>query len=124
AVIYVACAPKSNASAMAIWTASKDVREGRTVPVPKHLRDSHYRGAGRMGYGDGYKYAHDYQGGFVEQDYLGVDKTYYTPTDRGHEAVMRAYLASLAGQAASRSRARPDGPKNDPPNAIGNSDSR
>lgn len=124
AVIYVACAPKSNASAMAIWTASKDVREGRTVPVPKHLRDSHYRGAGRMGYGDGYKYAHDYQGGFVEQDYLGVDKTYYTPTDRGHEAVMRAYLASLAGQAASRSRARPDGPKSDPPNAIGNSDSR
>ncbi len=124
AVIYVACAPKSNASAVAIWTAAKDVREGRTVPVPKHLRDSHYRGAARMGHGEGYKYAHDYQGGFVEQDYLGVDKTYYTPTQRGHEATMRAYLASVARKAASASGAQPGGPKDDPPSAVGSGDSK
>jgi len=98
AVLYVATAPKSNASAEAIWSAGKDVREGRTLPVPKHLKDSHYPGAARLGHGRGYKYAHDYQGGFVEQDYLGVDKTYYVPTDRGHEATIRAYLASIRGQ--------------------------
>ncbi len=108
AVIYVATAPKSNASALAIWSAAKDVREGRTVPVPKHLRDSHYRGSGRLGHGEGYKYAHDYEGGFVEQDYLGVDKTYYTPTDRGHEAVIRAFLASLAGGVERKVKSQPD----------------
>src|SRR5205085_8737531 len=63
AVIYVATAAKSNASAMAIWTASQDVREGRTVPVPRHLRDTHYKGAQRLGHGQGYQYAHDHQGG-------------------------------------------------------------
>jgi len=92
AVIYVACAPKSNASANAIWTAARDVREGRTIPVPRHLRDSHYPGAAKLGHGQGYRYAHNYDGGFVEQDYLGVDKQYYVPTDRGYEAQMRAYL--------------------------------
>ena len=95
AVIYVACAPKSNASAMAIWSAGKDVREGRTVPVPKHLRDSHYSGAARLGHGEGYQYAHEHPGGFVDQDYLGVDKRYYVPTDRGYEARIREYLGRL-----------------------------
>ncbi len=98
AVIYVATAPKSNASAEAIWSAGKDVREGRTVPVPKHLKDSHYPGAARLKHGEGYKYAHDYEEGFVEQDYLGVDRTYYVPTDRGHEANIRAYLARVRGR--------------------------
>ncbi len=92
AAIYIACAPKSNASAVAIWQAGADVREGRTVPVPKHLRDASYRGAARLGHGVDYKYAHDYDGGFVEQEYLGVDKEYYRPSGRGHEAVMAAYL--------------------------------
>lgn len=95
AVIYVATAPKSNASAMAVWSAAKDVREGRTVPVPKHLRDAHYGGAARLSHGQGYKYAHDYSGGFVEQSYLGVDKTYYDPTDRGHESTIRQYLGKI-----------------------------
>ncbi len=94
AVIYVATAPKSNASALAIWSAAKDVREGRTVPVPRHLRDSHYGGAKKLGHGEGYKYAHNYDGGFVEQNYLGVDKTYYCPTDRGYEATIADVLAS------------------------------
>ena len=70
----------------------RDVREGRTLPVPKHLRDSHYPGAAKLGHGQGYRYAHNYEGGFVEQDYLGVDKQYYVPTDRGYEAQMRTFL--------------------------------
>lgn len=98
AVIYVATAPKSNASATAIWDARKDVREGRTLPVPKHLRDQHYQGASRLGHGDGYKYVHDNPDGFVEQDYLGADKMYYRPTDRGHEARIAAYLARVRGE--------------------------
>ena len=92
AAIYIACAPKSNAIAMAIWSAAKDVKEGRTVPVPKHLRDAHYKGAKRLGHGKDYQYAHDAPDGRVDQDYLGVDRTYYVPTDRGHEKQIRAYL--------------------------------
>jgi putative ATPase len=102
AVTYIATAPKSNAAAMAVWSAAKDVREGRTIPVPRHLRDTHYPGAKRLGH-EGYKYAHDHEGGFVQQDYLGVDKTYYFPTDRGYEATIAAYLARIrsAGREAS-----------------------
>ena len=85
AAIYMAMAPKSNASALAIWGAMKDVREGRTLPVPRHLRDGHYSGSKRLGHGKGYRYAHDFEGGFVEQDYLGVPIIYYEPTDRGFE---------------------------------------
>src|SRR5438477_1455281 len=65
AAIYMATAPKSNASAMAIWDAMKDVREGRTLPVPMHLKDTHYKGSKRLGHGQGYQYAHDFEGGFV-----------------------------------------------------------
>jgi len=86
AVIYMACAPKSNASALGIWEAMKDAREGRTLPVPKHLRDGHYPGSKRLGHGEGYQYAHDSPTGHVVQDYLGVERTYYTPTTRGFEA--------------------------------------
>ena len=98
AAIYMATAPKSNASALAIWAAMKDVREGRTLPVPKHLKDTHYKGAKRLDHGTGYKYAHDFEGGHVEQDYLGVDKTYYTPTDRGYEAEVAKRLAEQRRQ--------------------------
>ena len=96
AVIYMATAPKSNASALAIWTAAKDVKEGRTLPVPKHLRDSHYPGAKRLGHGEGYQYSHDFPGGIVEQDYLGVDKIYYDPVNRGYEAEIKQRLLQRA----------------------------
>lgn len=89
AVTYLATAPKSNASTLAIGAALDDVRSGRTIPVPKHLRDAHYKGARQFGHGTEYKYAHDYEGGFVDQEYLGVEKTYYQPTDRGFEAEVR-----------------------------------
>jgi putative ATPase len=92
AVTYIACAPKSNAAYLAIDKAMEDVRENRTIPVPKHLRDANYRGAERLGHGEGYKYAHNFAEGVAPQDYLGVDKTYYEPTDHGHEAKLKARL--------------------------------
>jgi putative ATPase len=97
AAIYVACAPKSNASANAIWTAVQDVKDGRTIPVPKHLRDAHYPAAKKLGHGKGYKYPHNYPAGFVEQDYLGIDlgKKYYEPKDIGREKNIVEYLKKL-----------------------------
>ena len=103
AAIYLACAPKSNASAVAIWQAMDDVKNARTLPVPKHLRSANYAGAKRLGHGAGYKYAHDHPGGIVEQDYLGVDKVYYWPSERGHEAKMAAYLSKFKELRASAS---------------------
>ncbi len=100
AAIYMATAPKSNASAMAIWQAMSDVREGRTLPVPKHLKDTHYKGAKRLEHGKGYQYAHDHAGGYVKQDYLGVEKTYYTPTDRGFEEEIGRRMERLKGEGA------------------------
>ncbi len=94
AVAYMACSPKSNAATVAIGEAMGDVENNRTVPVPRHLRDSHYAGAKQLGH-TGYQYAHDSPEGYVPQEYLGVDKTYYRPTDRGKEAVFRQYLAKL-----------------------------
>ena len=60
--------------------------------MPVHLRDRHYSGAKRLGHGDGYQYAHDYEDGIAEQDYLGVEREYYRPVDRGHEKELAARL--------------------------------
>src|SRR5678810_617427 len=84
--------------------AMEDVREGRTIPVPKHLKDTHYKGSAKLGHGKGYQYAHDFEGGYVRQDYLGVEKSYYVPTDRGYEATISERMRRLregqpAGQA-------------------------
>jgi putative ATPase len=95
AVTYIATAPKSNASTMAIAQAREDVRSGRTLPVPEHLRDAHYRGAEQLGRGEGYKYSHNYEGGWVEQAYLPEARRYYEPTDRGYEKVLRERLEVL-----------------------------
>jgi len=86
AVTYLACAPKSNASTVAIAEARRDIRQGRVLPVPVHLRDSHYSGAKKLGHGDGYQYSHNTESGVAEQDYLGVDREYYRPANRGFEA--------------------------------------
>jgi putative ATPase len=101
AAIYIACCPKSNACTMAIMSARQDVQQQRTQPVPRHLRDSNYPGAAELGH-EGYKYAHDYPEGFVSQDYLGVSKSYYHPTDRGHEARLREYLARIRSAEAGK----------------------
>jgi len=92
AVIYIATAPKSNSTITAIDTAIKDVESGRTLPVPEHLRDAHYRGAKRLGHGEGYKYAHEFPGHFVVQDYLGANKRYYEPSDQGAEQDIKKRL--------------------------------
>ncbi|MEK6677055.1 MAG: replication-associated recombination protein A [Planctomycetota bacterium] len=113
AAIYLACAPKSNASAKAIWAAAEDVRTGRTIPVPKHLRSTGYSGAGKLGAGEGYRYPHDSPLGIVDQDYLGVDKVYYNPTDRGAEAKLNEQLEQL--------RDRRKSTKVPPPSASSNS---
>lgn len=84
ATTYLACAPKSNASYLGIEAAWTDIREGRTLPVPKHLRDTGYKGAEKLGHG-GYQYAHDFEGHVVDQEYMPTSKIYYTPTDEGYE---------------------------------------
>ena len=92
AVTYLACAPKSNASTVAVGEAQHDVREGRLLPVPVHLKDKHYSGAERLGHGAGYEYAHDAPDGIAAQDYLGIEKTYYRPVPRGFEVELAARL--------------------------------
>jgi putative ATPase len=97
AVTYIASAPKSNASTSAISKAREDVRQGRTLPVPLHLRDTNYRGAEQLGH-TGYQYSHNFEGGWVEQQYLPEDRRYYEPTDRGYEAVIRERMENLRGK--------------------------
>ena len=85
ATVYLATANKSNSAYLAINSALAEVENGRTIPVPKHLRDGHYSGSKRLGNGEGYKYSHDYDGHYVNQDYLGVDERFYEPTEQGVE---------------------------------------
>jgi len=92
AVTYIATAPKSNAAYMAISKAIEDVQQGRTLPVPDHLKDASYRGAKRLGRGEGYQYAHNFDGHWVDQDYVPTDRIYYEPTDQGHERVIKERL--------------------------------
>jgi putative ATPase len=95
-VCYLATAQKSNAAYMGGEAAAKDVKEGRTLPVPLHLRDKGYKGAKEVfGHGKGYKYAHDFEGGWVDQEYIPTDAEYYQPTDRGHEAKIKTRLEEL-----------------------------
>ena len=92
AAIYIACAHKSNTAILGVDSALADVRQGRTLPVPAHLRDAHYAGAGRLGHGAGYDYAHDHPGHFVAQDYLGAERRYYEPTEQGVERKLKERL--------------------------------
>jgi putative ATPase len=95
AVTFLACAPKSNAAYAAIDAALADVRQNTILPVPMHLRDGHYAGAARLGHGEGYQYSHDSADGWVNQDYLGVEKQYYHPVNRGDEAQFLQRLTEL-----------------------------
>jgi putative ATPase len=97
AAIYVACAPKSNAAASAVWKAMDDVKSQPTKPVPKHLKDSHYPAAKKMGFGTGYKYPHSFKDGFVPQEYLPgtLKNKYYVPKEIGHEKNIKRYLQKL-----------------------------
>ncbi len=106
---YLACAPKSNAATTAIAAARRDIREGRLLPVPRHLRDGHYAGAERLGHGQGYEYSHESPDGIAAQDYLGVDRQYYQPVRRGFEVELAERLDKI------RRRLKPmEGLKEDP----------
>ena len=110
-VAYLACAPKSNAATVAIGSARKDIQSGRILPVPRHLRDSHYSGGKQLGHGDGYQYSHNEADGISSQDYLGVDVEYYQPTDRGFEIELGERLqkirAKLTESQSVEKRCRP-----------------
>ena len=97
AALYVACAPKSNAAASAVWNAVADVKSQPTIPVPKHLKDSHYAAAKKLGFGADYKYPHNFKDGFVPQEYLSAEnrKKYYRPKEIGYEKNIKCYLQKL-----------------------------
>ena len=113
AAIYLACAEKSNSATRAIGAAREDARTGETIPVPVHLRDASYPGAKRLGHGGGYEYPHNFQGGMAAQDYLGVRRRYYNPTDRGAEVRMGEYLARFQALRSERST-EDEGPTAEP----------
>ncbi len=94
ATVYVACAPKSNAAYLGIEKALKDVEAGRVMEVPTHLKDASMDSEG-LGHGKGYKYAHDYKGHFVEQEYIPKKITYYEPTEIGFEKQFKERLEKL-----------------------------
>jgi putative ATPase len=105
AALYIATANKSNSVITAIDAALEDVRSGRTLAVPQHLRDGHYAGAKRLGHGVGYQYAHDHAGNFVAQDYLGAFKRYYEPTEQGVEKKIKERVErwqQLTAEAAAK----------------------
>lgn len=98
AVTYIACAPKSNSAVIGITAAMKDVAEVQISGIPRHLKDSHYPGAKKLKSGEGYKYAHDYPGHYIPQQYLPdelKDKVYYQPSDNGVEKKIKESLARL-----------------------------
>ncbi|HXQ90872.1 MAG TPA: replication-associated recombination protein A [Acidimicrobiales bacterium] len=91
AVVYLACAPKSNRVTTALGRARADARDGPRADVPAHLRDASYRGASEIGHGEGYRYPHDDPRGWVEQDYRPpqvAGTVYYEPSDHGAEAAI------------------------------------
>ncbi len=115
---YLALAPKSNASYLAIDEAIADVKSGRTVAVPVHIKDGNVRKASDMSTGsttragDRYVYTHDLEaiagvGGVSGQGYLGVDRRYYQPTELGAEKLLKERLAQLREARASRAGEKP-----------------
>ncbi|TRZ95566.1 replication-associated recombination protein A [bacterium] len=97
ATIYVACAPKSNASYLAIEKATEDIKTRKVQEVPDHLKDASVDGE-KLGHGQGYKYAHDYPGHFVQQKYTSKRVKYYYPTDIGYEAKIKQRLEKLSSK--------------------------
>ena len=99
AASYVACAPKSNSAVNAISAAMESVKTKRTS-VPPHLQDAHYPGAGKLGHGTGYKYAHDYPNHYVEQQYLPdevLGEKFYELSDNGYERQIKERFRKIKG---------------------------
>jgi putative ATPase len=95
AAVYVACAPKSNAVYLGIDKALKDVKAKKAQEVPIHLKDASYRGAKQLGHGTDYKYAHNFEGHYVDQAYLSVKARYYEPTEIGEERQIKERLEKI-----------------------------
>jgi putative ATPase len=98
AAVYLALAPKSNASYRAIGAARGHVREHGAKPPPDYLRDAHYPGAKKLGRGEGYVYPHDQPGALAGQPLLPEElagERFYEPTDRGFEAEMGRRLEEI-----------------------------
>ena len=101
AALYVATAPKSNACC-GIFDAMDTVKETGSLPIPTHLQDAHYKGAAKLGHGQGYKYAHDYKNDYVKQQYLPYELTgreFYKPKGNGYEAKIKEHMARIKREA-------------------------
>jgi putative ATPase len=104
AAVYVACAPKSNAAYLAVDKALSVVKTEKTATIPAHLQDAHYKGAGKLGHGLGYQYAHDFPNHYVKQQYLPdelVGRTFYEPTEIGYEKTIKQHLKRIKAEADS-----------------------
>lgn len=102
AAAYVACAPKSNASCEAIFSAMQAVERTGNLPIPTHLQDAHYKGAAKLGHGTGYKYAHDYPNHYVRQQYLPYEldgQEFYKPSGNGYEVKIREHMKRIKTEA-------------------------
>lgn len=102
AAAYVACAPKSNASCEAIFSAMQTVERTGNLPIPTHLQDAHYKGAAKLGHGTGYKYAHDYPNHYVRQQYLPYEldgQEFYKPSGNGYEVKIREHMKRIKSEA-------------------------
>ena len=102
AASYVATAPKSNSSYVAIDKALKAVAEQKVATIPSYLKDAHYKGAAKLGHGIGYQYAHDYPNHYVKQQYLPDefrDTVFYEPSDNGYEKQIKAHMSFIKEQA-------------------------
>jgi putative ATPase len=96
ATTYLATAPKSNAAYLAVDEALEDVRSGRIMAVPEHLKNIHVEAVGRDGLDTAYKYPHDFDQHTVQQDYLPANKTYYRPTRQGYEDTIAKRMEHVA----------------------------
>lgn len=103
AAAYVASAPKSNASSKAIFEVIETVEKTGNLPIPPHLQDAHYKSAGKLGHGVGYKYAHDYPNNYVNQQYLPYELTgreFYRPSGNGYEVKIKEHMKRIKKEAA------------------------
>ena len=101
AVAYIATAPKSNASCVAIEQAMRAVQETPQVTIPVHLQDAHSKGAAKLGHGKGYKYAHDYPGNYVQQQYMPYElngREFYKPSGNGYEVKIKEHMKKLRSE--------------------------
>ena len=102
AAAYIATAPKSNASCVAIEEAMRAVNDTENVTIPIHLKDAHYKGAAKLGHGVDYKYAHDYKNHYVKQQYLPYElegEEFYHISDMGYEAKIKEHMKRIKKEA-------------------------